>query len=569
MATVSVPQPDVTQALDRVVTDLKAAAGANLLGVALYGGPSPERAVLYDEVAALLHTAAERGPLLLGMEDVDWCDPASVSLLEFLVHHTAGRRLLFAITAIAGSTDGSARAREMRQRQRRLDNVVWVTLRPLGYEAVAGWLTRTLGREAPDELVRYVYGNTEGNAFFIEQVVRSMVERGEMGRLSGESARLELAAAPPPEAVADVVERRLRGMSTAAREILQFAAVAGREFDVDLLVALSRRSEDAILAALDEAEAAGALAPVERSGRHWYRFTHNKIAHVLAQTMNAHRRRRLHCQIAEVLAQRPDVPVGTLAWHWYHPATASYPTRAAARQALGMHDYDDALTFGVMAAEVAESAEDKAEAHELRGDALRRLDRHAEAAAAYARARLAGPATAEGAMVLRRKELRAALVAGTVSPSAAVAEAQKLAGAVSLPPAKQAAVDLLLAEALLVAGDQAAAATAAARARTTALQEGDRGQVADALLVLGAARLREGDIEEAAEAVREAGATYGQMGDLYGLARAAALRSAVAVTAGDLSRAREALDDALVHAERAGVTRLVRQFKEQQRELAG
>lgn len=156
-------------------------------------------------------------------------------------------------------------------------------------------------------------GNTEGNAFFIEQVMRTMVERHDLDRLSSDTVRLELAAAPPPEAVADVVERRLRGMSPAAREILQVAAVAGREFDVDLVLALSQRSEDALLEALDEAVSAGVLAPVQRAGGDWYRFTHSKLAHVLAQALNPRRRRKLHHQIAEALEQRGDSPVGTVA----------------------------------------------------------------------------------------------------------------------------------------------------------------------------------------------------------------------------------------------------------------
>jgi hypothetical protein len=534
--------------------------------------PAPERAGLHDEVAALIHLAAQRGPLLLGMEDVNWCDPASIALLESLVHHTSGCRVLFVVTAIAGTADGGSRPREMRERLRRLDNVVWVALRPLSYEAVAGWLTRALGRDAPEELVRYVYGNTEGNAFFIEQVVRSLLERGEVGLLSGESARVALAAAPPPEAVTDVVERRLRGMSPATREILQVAAVAGREFDVDLLVALSRAPEDAVLAALDEAEAAGVLAPVQRGGGgDWYRFDHNKIAHVLAQTINARRRRRLHREIAEALTRRPDAQPGTVAWHWYHAgdrARAAEAARAAARHALAVHDYDDALTLAVLAAETGQTAGEKLEAHELRGDALRRLDRHGEAAAAYARARLTGDAAVASGSVLRYKELRTALVAGTVSPGVAVAEAAKLA-ADAASGLTRGAVELLLAEAHLAAADHHAAIAAAEQALSAARETGHRAAAADALVVLGHAQVRQESLPAAAHAASDARAIYLDLADPYGLARVAELESAVALGRGDLALARQALDDAARHAERAGVTRMVRQFTKMRADLAG
>src|SRR5207249_7713880 len=112
-----------------------------------------------------------------------------------------------------------------------------------------------------------------------------------------------------------------------------------------------------------------------------------------------------------------------------------------------------ALTFGAMAAETAQSAAERREAHELRGDALRRLDREAEAAAAYAHARLAGaepgpggtqaPAEEEAQRTLRRKELRSALRAGTATPASVTAEARKLLdGADALPVGRRCALEL-------------------------------------------------------------------------------------------------------------------------------
>ncbi|MBI4541442.1 MAG: protein kinase [Gemmatimonadetes bacterium] len=533
--------------------------------------PAPERAALYDEVATLVCSAAAEGPLLLGMEDFEWCDSASISLTEFLAHDVAGVPLLVAVTAVAGPSRGAAQVREVRERLRRREGVVRASLRPLGYEAVASWLSGALGHEAPEELVRFVYGHTEGNAFFIEQVVRSLVETGGLDRISTESARVALSDAPPPEAVAEVVQRRLKGMSPAAREILQIAAVVGREFDVDLVVAISTRSEDAVLDALDEAVLAGALAPVARAGGDWYRFTHGKTGQVLAQAINPRRRRKLHGQIAEALAARAETMPGQVAWHWYHAgdvARASQAARAASRHALLVHDYDDALTFGVMAAETAKTPGERREAHELRGDALRRLDRHGEAAAAYAHARLAGDGDPETTLDLRRKELRAALLAGTVGPDAAAAELKRLAaGAGAIPALRRASLDLALAEALLAAGHAKEAALAASRAQRAAFEAGDRFQAGDALLALGAAQLEQGDHSGAERHAGEAAAIFAEIGDPYGAARAASLTGSAAAAARNVESAHAAFDEALRQAERARVTRLVRQIERRRAEL--
>src|SRR5678816_4002834 len=120
----------------------------------------------------------------------------------------------------------------------------------------------------------------------------------------------------------------------------------------------SKHPEDAVLDALDEATAAGVLEPVTGATGDHYRFTQYKIAQVLAQTMNSRRRRRLHGRVAEVLSARDpaQVPSGALAWHWYHAgemARASVAARTAARQALALHAYDDALTFGAMASSLS------------------------------------------------------------------------------------------------------------------------------------------------------------------------------------------------------------------------
>ena len=540
--------------------------------------PAPERAELYDEVAVLLSAAASRGPVFLGMDDIDWCDPASVSLFEYLSHTLSSAPIMLATTSTSDRSGAASRAleagRNVRERLRRLDTTVLLTLRPLGYEPVALWLSRALGREAPEELVRFVYGHTEGNAFFIEQVVRSLFENGNMEPMSSEAARVTLAQFPPPEAVADVVQRRLARMSESAREVLQIAAVAGREFDVDVVLALTKRTEDAVLDALDEATEAGVLEAVNGTTSDRYRFTQQKVAQVLAQSINSRRRRRLHAQVAQELSAHSGglVDPGVLAWHWYHSgemANAFVAARAAAQQALDLHAYDDALTFGAMAAESAQSPSERREAHELRGDSLRRLDREAEAAAAYAHARVTGEGDVEDLGELRRKELRSALRAGTVSATIVTAEARKLLeGEESLPVARRCARQLLLAEGLVEANLLPEAIEAANYAISLARETRDNAQLIDALIVQGTAHVRGGSHADAQNVAREACEISNALGDPYVAARASILEGAVAAVMLNLTAARTAYADALRYAERAQVPRLVRQVRELEAALA-
>jgi len=533
--------------------------------------PVPERGQLFDAVSLLLRAAAERGALLVGMEDLHVCDAGSAALFEFLTHDMASLPILLAVTADPARGVGGARTRELRERLRRASHVSSLRLRPLGYEAVAGWLNRALGEEAPEPLVRFVYGHTEGNAFFIEQVVRSLVERGNLDRLSDEDVRVTLATMPPPEAVADVVRRRLREMSPAAREVLQIAAVVGREFDVDLVLELSRREEDAVLDALDQAVAAGVLVPVQGPGSETYRFTHGKIAEVHAQAMNPRRRRRLHAATGEALTTRPASPPGAIAWHWYHAGdrerSCEYACRAA-QHALAVHDADDALTYGALAAEVASSDAEKRRAHELRGDALRRLYRHGEAAAAYAHARLVGGPPA-ALVSLRCKELRCALVGGDVTGAAAAEEARSLdVAAREMPLAIQASVAVALAEVLLAANEVPAAQETAGRAQTLAIEAHLDYEAAEALLVLGHARLRSDDFAGAREAAKAAAVGFAALHDAFGAAQAGVLVGMIEAAAGRRDAALAAFNTARGEAEQANLTRLVRAIDDRITRLA-
>ena len=530
---------------------------------------APARSAIHDEVGALIRAGAEKHPLFVGIEDLDWCDPASISLLEFLVHDAVDVPVLFTVTAVSNPAAGDPSLHALRERLRRLERVTAVTLRPLDQDAIAVWLGRAFGREPTDELVSYVCGHTDGNAFFIEQVVRSLLDRGVFERDAAETISLALSNDPPPEAIADVIRRRLRTLSEAAREVLQVAAIIGREFDVDTLLGLSARDEDDVLDALDQAVAAGVLSPVRRAAGDWYRFTHNEMARMLEQAVNSRRRRRLHGQIAKALEGQPQSPAAMQAWHWYHAgdtARAFEAARRATRRALAVHDYDDALVLSAIVLETAQSPAERREGHELRGDALRRLGRFGEAADAFALARSMNGADDAGAD-LRRKELRSLLRAGTMRPSTVASEALKLVAATQTVSAVQrAANELLLAEALTEAGDYADAREAARRAHTAAIEAGDQSQAADALLALGMATLKAGDPHTADQVAREASAVSAVVGDPHSAARSAMLQGSAAVVLGDVLGARAAFGEALRQAEGARVTRLAREIRD---ELAG
>src|SRR4030095_13428977 len=127
----------------------------------------------------------------------------------------------------------------------------------------------TTGIAPKENLVRTVYQQTEGNPFFLSEIVRLLVVEGQLERPQVTSA----SGVRIPEGVREVIGRRLDQLSEECNRVLATASVIGREFSLDALEQLSNVSADQLLELLDEATAARVLNEVPQSVGH-YSFVH-------------------------------------------------------------------------------------------------------------------------------------------------------------------------------------------------------------------------------------------------------------------------------------------------------
>ena len=146
-----------------------------------------------------------------------------------------------------------------------------------------------------------------------------------------------------PQSVREVVGRRVERLGSDARTALSAAAVIGRDFDLDLLLAVLELPEARLLDLLDEAVAASLLQESQRrAGR--FTFTHGLVEHTLYEDLGRARRARLHKRVAEALEEQcgdePGERLGELAGHWAaavvsaDTAKAIHYARRAAERAL-------------------------------------------------------------------------------------------------------------------------------------------------------------------------------------------------------------------------------------------
>lgn len=294
-----------------------------------------ERYLLYGAAIGLLrHVAAER-PVVLVVDDLQWADTASLQLLRHVVGEDPGLGLLVLGTFRDTEVSAGHPLVDALAALWRMERVTRVDLQGLDDRGVVDLLEATAGHELDEpgvELAHALYRETDGNPFFLSEVLRHLVETGALyrddttGRWVSDLTLEELRL---PDSVREVVGARVARLGPQATRVLSTAAVIGRDFDLELLTRATDTDTDDVLDLLEAAEAAALVRePATVAGR--FSFTHALIQRTLYQDLSTNRRARTHERIAEALedltAGRPGDRVGELAHHW---AQAMRPTEVA------------------------------------------------------------------------------------------------------------------------------------------------------------------------------------------------------------------------------------------------
>jgi DNA-binding winged helix-turn-helix (wHTH) protein len=334
---------------------------------------------LFEEIARTLRSKADEAPLLVTLDDLHGADPDSLRLLRFLAGELRGARILL----LASYRDVEVRRdhplRALLGDLAREPHCERIALRGLDSGEVAALIETLTGVVPRPALAEAVCAMTEGNPFFVRELVALLAEEG---RLDDETAAEGLTL---PQGVRDAVGRRLDSLSLECNDVLRACAVIGRDFETPLLERVVETRGEPLLELLGEAEAAGILSESpDRPGG--YAFTHALIRQTLYEELRGPRRLALHRSLAEALAAlhgaHPEAPAAEIAHHYYEAMPAGTAEEAVAwcvRAAEASHAqlaYDEAARHYERAVEAADfaSAPDPARRCELRiawGEALR------------------------------------------------------------------------------------------------------------------------------------------------------------------------------------------------------
>ncbi|MEE8386382.1 MAG: alpha/beta fold hydrolase, partial [Dehalococcoidia bacterium] len=255
-----------------------------------------ERQRLYDAFAALLTNASRASPTLLILDDLHLADEATLQLLKGIVRLPDPSPLLVLATYRDTEVGWSHPLANTLADLRRDCELHLVSLDGLDKGTVGEMVGTWMGLDAPPAFIRAIHELTEGNPFFIEELLRHLEETGAFSQREGRlTIALTIDQMGIPEGVKEVVGQRLSRLSEECNSILTIASVIGREFDLDALARASDLSIDRLLELLEEAVGARVVAEVPNViGR--YSFSHTLMHETLYEELTTTRRVRLHGQ---------------------------------------------------------------------------------------------------------------------------------------------------------------------------------------------------------------------------------------------------------------------------------
>jgi class 3 adenylate cyclase len=305
--------------------------------------PAQRRQRTLEALKRLLLRESQVQPLLLIFENLHWLDAETQVFLDGLVESLPAARLLLLVNYRP----------EYQHGWRNKTYYAQIRLDPLPPASAEVLLQSLLGDDAGLEpLKARLIAQTQGNPFFLEECVRTLVETQV---LVGAPGAYRLAQALPsiqvPATVQAVLAARIDRLPPEEKQLLQTAAVIGTEVALPLLQAVAEVPEEVLRLGLSHLQAAEFLYETRLFPEHEYTFKHALTQQVAYETLLQERRRALHARIVEAME--------ALAGEGLRPAPTQSRQRVTeqverlAHHALRGEVWDKALAYGRQAGEKA------------------------------------------------------------------------------------------------------------------------------------------------------------------------------------------------------------------------
>ncbi len=279
--------------------------------------PAQAKRRLFEALSRVIVQLADRRPTLIAIEDLHWCDDTSLEFLLLLARLIREEPILLLLTYRSDEIHPALRHFLASLDRARLAQE-W-PLSPLSRQEV-DTMVRAMFASSPPmraDFLDALYSLTEGNPFFIEECMKTLLQSGDISFVGGRWKRNTANEFHIPRSVQDAVHQRTERLSTWAKEALRLAAVVGQRFSITLLQELTGQDEDTLLGSLKELIAAQLVS--ETSENDEAMFRHALTREVVYTELLMRERKALHRSIARTLerlfAAHLDAHLPQLAYH--------------------------------------------------------------------------------------------------------------------------------------------------------------------------------------------------------------------------------------------------------------
>lgn len=512
---------------------------------------------LLEELFGYISESATTRPLILVLDEMQSADDTTWEAIEHIIGKLDSERILIFLTC--RNEREFAEAAERRQRLKRHQLYQEIALNRLTRDEVKQWLSAAFHRqEIGREFLAFVYRHTEGNPFFLTQLVSALVEQGALWHSGKRWEWSPVSELRLPSELDALIAQRISRFSVSSQAILSTASILGRDFDVRLVVEAGAGSEPAVRLAMSEAVAAGLIRPKSERKAGGYGFAHERIAAVLVDALPREGLRDLHRRIAHALVSRGDRSAGEIAVHYDQAQSTGLAyeyARKAAVEAEHLHAVGSSRAYLEIAVQNAASPAELADvrvhlAH--LAEIVGRFD-DVEELCDLVIEWFDGQREVRKSLAARRTRERARMELGqpAVVTLAALEELGNQARDLGIDE-EAVAISILTSLTHGRLGDGRKAERLAMGAVDMAERLGNPGLLADALLRFSSSLMQDSPARSS-DTVRRAMGIYVSLGDIRGQARAQNIQAVATQLAGRFTEAQKEYDIAMSMAKVAGM----------------
>jgi len=260
--------------------------------------PEYEKMRLFDAIYHVLAIIAQKSSLIIFLDDMQWARESDLELLGYLVRNIVNLPILVCCAYRIEEVDEQHPLSQFLRAMSREHRFEMSGLKGLCYNDTKQLLNAIIGFFVPENICNLIYNETKGNPFYIEEIIKSFVEQGNIYWVKTNWAFKDLKNIMLPRSIGDLMHRRLENVESELKELLNQASAIGNQFTIPLLQKLTNKNEGYLLDLLDLG-IKNLLINVESNEK--YSFANILLQRALYEDLTPTKRRRLHLQIAQAL----------------------------------------------------------------------------------------------------------------------------------------------------------------------------------------------------------------------------------------------------------------------------